>query len=746
MVALEPQLLLEELGDLLPGESRNAKIGRMRWGLTTGQPKTLEATGKEFDLTRERVRQIAKRLKRRFEGRTAYLPTTETVVNLLSELGGASRLSAWGELAYDRGLSETAVGPRALLELADMGLAGLPRLHVHGSASDPIVAVSEVDVIEYKRIGPAVAQSLRRFGLIDIDRLTTEVRNLGGEMEPDEVRGFVRSLPELTPLAGGRFYVHVSDPRTPLWRGVRKMLWVAGSLPIDTLTKGLSRTRPGRDSYAIKVSAELLRELFERSPLIEQRGGDYHWVGASDGVHLAGSESALLQLFRAEGPVLMAGRIREVLQAQGYSLPTVTGLLQGSLLIERLGFATYALVGSVRDDVAFATVSGEAVKAESERRELRRLVLEGDMASKLREATIEESRLFLDPNNPRFADLDTLTRPVPVERVHEDTVQQRAMGRMLDDRFEVQQLQESIRSIGFLTVDRLVVLELPQPESFMVIEGNRRLAAVKALLDDERGGEIDLEDEVRESLETIPVMVIDDPDPEARNYTARVLQGVRHVASVKPWGPYQQAQLVGLMLEEGQDVADIKETLGLTAARINSLRRVYYAREQMRADPEYGDLAKPGLFSNFEEALKLPKVRTWLEWDDAANKALNAEHRQMLYSWFVGIEEDGVRLPAKIVDAKDIRKLPALFENPVAFQRFAEDPALSLADAARASGVDDSPHLDWRAIITANLATLENVPALDLRDASDADVELLDRVKQTVDALLKQLEFARHNA
>ena len=66
------------------------------------------------------------------------------------------------------------------------------------------------------------------------------------------------------------------------------------------------------------------------------------------------------------------------------------------------------------------------------------------MAGKLIEAIVAIDDLFLDPNNPRFADLDTIIRPVPPERVHEEPVQERAMGRMLEDRFEVSQLQSSI--------------------------------------------------------------------------------------------------------------------------------------------------------------------------------------------------------------------------------------------------------------------------------------------------------------
>ena len=45
------------------------------------------------------------------------------------------------------------------------------------------------------------------------------------------------------------------------------------------------------------------------------------------------------------------------------------------------------------------------------------------------------------------------------------------MARILDDRFEVKQLKDSIQSIGFLTVDRLVVTPLPRDGKFLVIEG-----------------------------------------------------------------------------------------------------------------------------------------------------------------------------------------------------------------------------------------------------------------------------------
>ena len=45
--------------------SREAKVLRLRFGLDDGKARTLEEVGKEFDVTRERIRQIeAKALRK----------------------------------------------------------------------------------------------------------------------------------------------------------------------------------------------------------------------------------------------------------------------------------------------------------------------------------------------------------------------------------------------------------------------------------------------------------------------------------------------------------------------------------------------------------------------------------------------------------------------------------------------------------------------------------------------------------
>ena len=128
------------------------------------------------------------------------------------------------------------------------------------------------------------------------------------------------------------------------------------------------------------------------------------------------------------------------------------------------------------------------------------------MSSKLEAKVVPLSSLCLDPNNPRFADISSSANPVREEKVHEDSVQQKAMGKIQNENFDVQQLKESIATIGFLPVDQLVVVELPEPEKYMVVEGNRRLAALKLLAQEELDGEVDLKDEVKATLSGIPIL------------------------------------------------------------------------------------------------------------------------------------------------------------------------------------------------------------------------------------------------
>jgi len=364
------------------------------------------------------------------------------------------------------------------------------------------------------------------------------------------------------------------------------------------------------------------------------------------------------------------------------------------------------------------------------------------MPEQLKEARVDVGDLFLDPNNPRYADIMVMGQPVREDRVHEDSVQRKAKERILSDRFDVTQLKESIQTIGFLPVDRLVVVELPQAGKYMVIEGNRRLAALESLLDDYESGAVDLLDAVKSSIKDIPVLIIEGDDQTKRNHFARVLQGVRHVSSVKAWGPYQQAQIIVMMLDDGKQLSEVKEALGLSSIRVNSLRRSYYGLNQMQQDPDYSVYAKPEMFSHFEEAYKQQRLRSWLEWDDENNRYVNEENRRMFYAWCAPFEEDGTEYPPKVVDAKELRLIGKLMDNQALFKQFCDSPTLRLTNAMQGI-IEDTP-VDWRGILGNNLKALKQIPAVVLMAGDDKDVQMLEEVKTLCGQLIQQIHLAQN--
>jgi len=63
-------------------------------------------------------------------------------------------------------------------------------------------------------------------------------------------------------------------------------------------------------------------------------------------------------------------------------------------------------------------------------------------------------------------------------------------------------------------------------------------------------------------------------------------------------------------------------------------------------------------------------------------------------------------------------------------------PISVLADAAK--GIAGSePQVDWRGILQSNLNTLNQVPAVQLKEALDSDIVLLEKVKSLCDVLIQ---------
>ncbi len=138
---------------------------------------------------------------------------------------------------------------------------------------------------------------------------------------------------------------------------------------------------------------------------------------------------------------------------------------------------------------------------------------------------VEPEQLLLDPNNYRFLDIAGYRKVAKRERFGEEGVQAKALDLLISNQsFDLEALRDSIASNGFVPLDQLVIEEYDEQDGkkrYLVIEGNRRAAAVKTLLKDQNDGSVDLDERIQKSLEKLPVIIVSGEDTEKTIFTRR---------------------------------------------------------------------------------------------------------------------------------------------------------------------------------------------------------------------------------
>jgi len=152
------------------------------------------------------------------------------------------------------------------------------------------------------------------------------------------------------------------------------------------------------------------------------------------------------------------------------------------------------------------------------------------MIKDFKEISVSVKDLLLDPNNPRFSKhVDDIRTEDSLE--DEDT-QKYAFDQMIDDSFEIKELADSIKEKGFINVDKIFVRKINK--KYLVIEGNRRITAIKLLLEKSKNGikGYQLDEDIINSFENITCV---DLTGESEN-TINLILGLRHHGSIKEWG------------------------------------------------------------------------------------------------------------------------------------------------------------------------------------------------------------------
>lgn len=176
----------------------------------------------------------------------------------------------------------------------------------------------------------------------------------------------------------------------------------------------------------------------------------------------------------------------------------------------------------------------------------------------LQEIDVEIGDLLLDPNNPRF--ISNLEQPAEVpddqiEEKQERTLQRFKKAAPADDPdsdvTNISDLYASMRRIGYVGIDRIVIRQVGKTKKYLVLEGNRRVATVKSILVDyeKKSPPLDkpsAQNEIKAHLPSfrkVRAMLLDTQGLSKDQIQKKVaiLLGIRHHGSLLPWDPLPSA-------------------------------------------------------------------------------------------------------------------------------------------------------------------------------------------------------------
>ena len=135
--------------------------------------------------------------------------------------------------------------------------------------------------------------------------------------------------------------------------------------------------------------------------------------------------------------------------------------------------------------------------------------------------------LYLDPNNYRFIDNDNYV-PISSDKITDSNIQKRARLFIEGKKREgVKDLLNSFKANGFLNVD-VIQLKALGDHNFLVLEGNRRVTALKILQEEYQAG-LDIGKLNPETFKKVPSEIYQDQDESEH----LIIMGLKHISGNK---------------------------------------------------------------------------------------------------------------------------------------------------------------------------------------------------------------------
>lgn len=286
------------------------------------------------------------------------------------------------------------------------------------------------------------------------------------------------------------------------------------------------------------------------------------------------------------------------------------------------------------------------------------------------------AELLLDDENPRL--------PLDVE-----VTDQYALIRFFDARYNLDELAESMVEEGFFVEEPLLTVPHPDGEHRVVVEGNRRLATLKLLLDADARAAVDRIDYWNELAERA-VAIEDQLDPvptfeydEKTELLAYL--GFRHVTGVVQWTAEAKARYIVDHVARTSSFAETARTMG---SRQDAVRRQFVAYCALQQAAQHGQLVDQAFrfFGVFYRAVQSPTIRRYMRLREpnevAEQETTPVEQGQeervaQISSWLFGVPGTDER--AVIKDSRQITALGRVLANAEATAVLVEARDFALA-------------------------------------------------------------------
>ncbi len=280
-----------------------------------------------------------------------------------------------------------------------------------------------------------------------------------------------------------------------------------------------------------------------------------------------------------------------------------------------------------------------------------------------RPEAIDVDDLELDPENPRLA-----------SKPGQQALSQEQIIKTLWSDMAVDEIAFSIAKNGFYQHEPLLVV--PEKKGggapYVVIEGNRRLAAVRLLRDKHLRAKVKATElpaisaDERKKLDSLPVLIF----PEKKGLWAYL--GFRHVNGTKPWDALSKAEFVAEVHEKYRvPLTTIADRIGDRHTTVLRLYRGYTVLKQAERDTGFSrtDLWRNRFyFSHLYTALDQPEFQKFLgikatgELDKDPVPKKKRDQLRELMTWLYGKKSEALE-PVVRTQNPDLNNLRTVIAN-----------------------------------------------------------------------------------